>query len=76
MTGPIIFKTGQQVRVNHTAVSIINGEVVGRVPQPEFIGTVIKYWRNGAYIVREPQFGTNMAYDVSELSELPEWRKQ
>lgn len=64
------FVSGQQVRVNHVSVSVVNGHVTGRVAQPEFVGTVVNYWRNGYFIVREPQFGTTMAYAEQELSSL------
>lgn len=65
-----MFNPGQQVRVNHVFVSVVNGTVTGRVPAPEFIGTVVNYWRNDNYIVREPEFGTTMAYPASELAEV------
>jgi hypothetical protein len=72
MSADIQFEPGQQVRVNHVAVSIVNGEVTGRVLQPEFIGTIVGYWRNGHYIVREPEHGTTMAYPFVELSTVSE----
>ncbi|WP_158514615.1 hypothetical protein [Mycobacterium intracellulare] len=53
-------------------VEIVNGEVRGRVPQPEFVGTVVKYWRNGYFMVREPEYGTTKAYPVEEISTIAE----
>lgn len=66
------FRPGQQVTVNHVTVEIVNGEVRGRVPQPEFVGTVVKYWRNGYFMVREPEYGTTKAYPVEEISTITE----
>jgi hypothetical protein len=50
----VSFQPGQQVRVNHVVKEIVNGTVTGAVMQREFIGTIVNYWRNGDYIVREP----------------------
>lgn len=58
------------VLVRHIQVGILNGKVVGRVPQPEFVGVVVEYWRNGLWIVRELEHGTTCAYPAAELTKI------
>jgi hypothetical protein len=45
------------------------------VPQPEFDGVFLGYWRNGLYWVRENEHGTQCVYKLAEIhaaeKELP-----
>jgi hypothetical protein len=38
---------------------------------PAWIGTIVKPWRNGTWIVREPAHGTTCAYDEKRLTAQP-----
>ncbi|PJE97141.1 hypothetical protein CUT44_14260 [Streptomyces carminius] len=63
-----LYAPGEQVRVTP-----MNYDTWSKtyVPQPEFIGTVISYTRNGNYMVREPEHGTSRHYDaLRELHKL------
>ncbi|MEU2380336.1 hypothetical protein [Streptomyces misionensis] len=63
-----LYAPGEQVRVTP-----MNYDTWSKtyVPQPEFIGTVISYTRNGNYMVREPEHGTSKHYDaLRELHKL------
>lgn len=64
-----MFESGQQVRVKPIAVSLVNGVVTGRVPQREFVGTVVKYFRNGDYLVCD-DLGCTQAYPEEEIEAL------
>ena len=64
----VSFNPGDEVIVRHVQVAVQNGRIVGRVKQPEFTGTVVNYWRNGYWIVREHRGGTTCAYPASELA--------
>jgi hypothetical protein len=71
------FTAGTRVRVNHVAVSLVSGQVTGRVAVPEFTGTVVRYWRNGYFIVRDDVHGCTCAYPAAELAVIePEWRER
>jgi hypothetical protein len=58
-TAATTFSAGDVVMVRH---------VDAGVPQPEYAGTIVRYWRNGAWIVREPAYGTTCAYPAGELT--------
>ncbi|POX58841.1 hypothetical protein C3492_35505 [Streptomyces sp. Ru62] len=63
-----LYAPGEQVRVTPMNYDTWNKTYV---PQPEFIGTVISYTRNGNYMVREPEHGTSKHYDaLRELHKL------
>ncbi|MCX4682625.1 hypothetical protein OG413_46425, partial [Streptomyces sp. NBC_01433] len=64
-----LFAPGEQVRVTPLSYDTWSKTYV---PQPEFIGTVIGYTRNGNYRVLEPEYGTsNRDYDARrELHKL------
>ncbi|MET9016920.1 hypothetical protein ABZX74_39590 [Streptomyces olivaceoviridis] len=63
-----LYAPGEQVRVTPMNYDTWTKTYV---PQPEFIGTVISYTRNGNYMVREPEHGTSKHYDaLRELHKL------
>lgn len=62
------FVRGQAVTVAHVAVEVVNGRVVGQCAQTPFTGTVVGYWRNGKWIVREDANGTTCAYQALEIT--------
>jgi hypothetical protein len=51
------FKAGQRVIVMPDATDY----------SPAWVGTIVSYWRNGCWIVREPAHGTTCAYDGHRL---------
>lgn len=62
-----LFAPGELVRV---APQSWDGFARVYVPQAEFIGTVLRYHRNGQYIVREPEHGTTCHYSATGKVEL------
>ncbi|MCR8945062.1 DEAD/DEAH box helicase family protein [Streptomyces sp. OUCMDZ-4982] len=64
-----LFAPGEQVRVTPMSYDTWSKTYV---PQPEFVGTVVGYTRNGNYRVAEPEHGTsNRHYDARrELHKL------
>lgn len=52
------FRPGQQVAVSPDAFD----------RSPAWAGEIVGYWRNDAWIVREPDHGTTCAYSVQRLS--------
>ena len=38
--------------------------VVNDTASPGIVGTIVKYWRNGAWMVRESKHGTTCCYDA------------
>jgi len=39
----------------------------GGTRRPWYVGTVVSYWRNDCFKIREDQHGTTCCYHVSEL---------
>ncbi|MFE0063312.1 hypothetical protein [Streptomyces sp. NPDC059003] len=63
-----LYAPGEQVRVTPRSWDTWTRTYV---PQPEFVGTVVNYARNGNYTIREPEHGTSKHYDARhELHKL------
>jgi hypothetical protein len=58
MTTPTTFQAGDRVRVLPCSYDC----------SPAWVGTIVRYWRNGAWTIREDAFGTTVAIDGARLT--------
>lgn len=63
-----VFVLGQAVTVEPWEPNLINGIVDCYTRQPAFAGTIVGYWRNGYWYVRDNANGSVTAFETRVIS--------
>jgi len=62
------FETGDRVEVADVIVG--QGNMASYLPHHGEVVTVVNYWRNGKYIVREDRYRTTVAIEAKHLTKV------